>query len=366
MARLRPLLILLVLGAAGYFGYQFATAPPTALVLTGIVTTHDIAIGPQIGGRVEKLLVKEGDAVTAQQLVAVITPAELEADRAYYEHTAARYEAEVQESTAALRYQQKQTVDQIAHAEATLAATQSEQAGARADLERTKITLGRLAELAKAGLATQQQLDEARTAHDAAQARVEALGKQMDAQRSSIALARDAAEQVAVKRSQLRTDEAELAAAGAQRAKADVRLAYAQVQAPKAGIVDVRVAHEGEVVAAGQPIVTLVDPDDYWVRADIEETYIDRIRLGDVLTVRLPSGEERTGTVFYRRQDAGFATQRDVSRTKRDIRTFEVRLRVDNADRTLAVGMTTYVLLPLTGTEGTAQHRAPATGGASR
>ena len=65
------------------------------------------------------------------------------------------------------------------------------------------------------------------------------------------------------------------------------------------------------------------------------------------LTVRLPSGEERKGTVFYRRADAGFATQRDVSRTKRDIKTFEVRLRVDNADRRLAVGMTAYVLLEL-------------------
>ena len=69
-------------------------------------------------------------------------------------------------------------------------------------------------------------------------------------------------------------------------------------------------------------------------------------KLGDRLTVRLPSGEERQGTVFYRSVDAGFATQRDVSRTKRDIKTFEVRLRVDNSDRMLAVGMTAYVLLP--------------------
>jgi HlyD family secretion protein len=42
-----------------------------------------------------------------------------------------------------------------------------------------------------------------------------------------------------------------------------------------------------------------------------------------------------------------FATQRDVSRTKRDIRTFEIRLRLDNKDRRLALGMTAYVLLPL-------------------
>jgi len=119
------------------------------------------------------------------------------------------------------------------------------------------------------------------------------------------------------------------------------------VRAPIAGIVDVRAARSGEVVNLGQAIVTLINPDDLWVRADVEETYIDRVRLGDKFQVRLPSGEVRSGTVFYRAADGGFATQRDVSRTKRDIKTFEVRLRVDNNDRRLAVGMTAYVLLPL-------------------
>jgi HlyD family secretion protein len=53
------------------------------------------------------------------------------------------------------------------------------------------------------------------------------------------------------------------------------------------------------------------------------------------------------GTVFFRGVDAGFATQRDASRTKRDIKTFEIRLRVDNRERRLAVGLTAYVTLPV-------------------
>jgi HlyD family secretion protein len=67
------------------------------------------------------------------------------------------------------------------------------------------------------------------------------------------------------------------------------------------------------------------------------------------MTVRLPSGGECEGTVFFRGVDADYATQRDVSRTKRDIKTFEVRLRCDNSDRRLAVGMTAYIQLPLNG-----------------
>jgi multidrug resistance efflux pump len=126
-----------------------------------------------------------------------------------------------------------------------------------------------------------------------------------------------------------------------------VQLGYTEIHAPTNGIVDTRAALQGEVVNPGQGIVTLINPDNLWVRADVEETYIDRIRLGDKFMVRLPSGATRQGTVFYRSVDADYATQRDVSRTKRDIKTFEIRLRCDNSDRSLAVGMTAYVLLPL-------------------
>jgi len=160
-------------------------------------------------------------------------------------------------------------------------------------------------------------------------------------------MARASAEQVSLKQSQVRSNEHMQAAAAAQRDKADVRLAYSEIRAPIDGIVDVRAARVGEVVSPGQPIVTLINPDDLWVRVDVEETYVERVRLNDTLQVRLPSGEQRPGTVFYRGADAGFATQRDVSRTKRDIKTFEIRLRIDNRDRHLAVGMTAYVLLPV-------------------
>src|SRR5262249_41653748 len=192
-----------------------------------------------------------------------------------------------------------------------------------------------------------QLLDQSRTSFDAAKARLDASEKQVEVQRAAVAVANANAEHVAVQQNRVLTAQQQREAAAAQRKRADVRLSYSEVHAPVDGIVDVRAAREGEVINAGQPIITLINPDDLWVRADIEETYIDRIRLGDQLKVRLPSGEERMGTVFYRALDAGFATQRDVSRTKRDIKTFEIRLRIDNADRRLAVGMTTYIELPV-------------------
>jgi len=347
MKRLRPLLILLVLAGLAYGAYYYLGRPPSELVLTGIVTTNDVVVSPQIGGQIRELKVVEGDMVKANQLVALITPDELRADTAYYAHSAAGLGSQVQESEAALRFMERQTADQIKQAEATLASTESQQMAAVADLENAKLVFDRTRDLTQKGVDPPQALDQARTAFDAAQARVDSLRKQVDAQRSALALAHANAEQISVRKSQVLTTQQQQQAANAQRAKAEVRLGYTEVRAPIDGIVDVRAAREGEVVTPGQPIVTLINQDDLWIRADVEETYIDRIRIGDKMTVRLPSGETLQGTVFYRAVDASFATQRDVSRTKRDIKTFEVRLRADNRERRLAVGMTAYVLLPL-------------------
>jgi HlyD family secretion protein len=344
---MRRLILLLIVGGVAAGAYYSMRQPVGPLTLTGIVTTQDVIVAPQLGGQIGQLLVQEGDAIQKNQLIAVLTTDELEADRAYYTHQVASIQSQVGENEAALRLEQRQTEDQIHQASATLDTAIAQVGEAKAALENARIVLERTEKLSREGVAPVQLLDQARTSFDAAKARLEASEKQIEVQRAALALANANAERVAVQQTRIRTALQQREAAAAQRKRSDVRLSYSEVRAPAEGIVDVRAARQGEVVNAGQPIVTLINPDDLWVRVDIEETYIDRIRIGDQFKVRLPSGEERMGTVFYRAMDAGFATQRDVSRTKRDIKTFEVRLRVDNQDRRLAVGMTTYIDLPV-------------------
>ncbi len=346
MSKKRSILLIVLLLAAGGGLYAYKRMAPPALVLTGIVTTNDVIVSAQIAGQIGQLLVAEGDAVKKDQLVAVIAPDELKADTAYFAQNVEGMSSQIRESEAALRLQERQTVDQIRQAESTLASIEAQADAAAADVEQARLTYTRTQNLSRQNVVSAQELDAARNSQAAAQAKLDALKKQVEAQRATVALARSNAEQTAVRRSQVQTSEHMKQAASAQSAKADVRLRYTEIHAPIEGLVDVRAARVGEVVSVGQPIVTLINPDDLWVRADVEESYIDQVRLGDKLTVRLPSGVEREGTVFYRGADAGFATQRDVSRTKRDIKTFEVRLRVDNKDRRLAVGMTAYVLMP--------------------
>jgi multidrug efflux pump subunit AcrA (membrane-fusion protein) len=310
----------------------------------------------------QHLLVKEGDKVTNGQLLAIIQPQEWKADMAFYSSSEEQMAAQVAQAAASLKYEEAQTTNQIRQAEANLASAQAQVVQAQADLEIAALNLKREEGLYKQGVDSAQLYDQMRTAHDAAKARVDSFLKQTVAAEAAVSLAKANQDQVAVRRAALQATTHQLAAMGAQREKAKVRLDYTKILSPINGIVDVRAALEGEVVNPGQAVVTLINPDNLWVRADVEETYIDRIHLKDHMPIRLPSGRILDGTVFYRRFDADYATQRDVSRTKRDIKTFEIRLSCDNKDGSLAVGMTAYVTLHLGGTTssgGTSSRESP-------
>lgn len=275
-------IVLLALVAVGI--YYTVTWPSHQLVLTGIVNTDEVIVSSQIQGRLQRLLVREGDTVTNGELLAQIQSQEQQASLDFYKSS------------------EQQAAAQLIQA--------------RADLENASLNYHRIEGLYSNKVESVEAYDQARTTYDAARAKVESIESLIQASR-------------------------------AQEEKARVQLGYTEIRAPINGIVDTRVALQGEVVNPGEAIVTLINQDDLWVRADVPETYIDQIRIGDTLTVTLPSGATREGKVFYRGVDAGYATQRDVSRTKRDIKTFEIRLRCNNQDRALALGMTAYVTLPL-------------------
>jgi HlyD family secretion protein len=344
----RKALILIILAAALAAGLFYLLAGRSRdIVLTGMVTTDEVIVGPEIQGRLQQLLVKEGDVVTNGQLLAVIQAQEWKADEAFYASGVQQSTAQITQAESDLRFQQAQTSNQIWQAQATLAATEAQMRQAQADLENARLTFEREQALFKQGIEPKGTYDQARTAHDSAKAHLESLDKQVQAARAAVALAEANLEQVESRKAALTATRHQLEGASAQQQKASVRLGYTEIHSPIAGIVDSRAALQGEVVNAGQAVVTLINQDNLWVRADVEETYIDQIHLGDKLRVRLPSGATREGTVIYRGVDADYATQRDVSRSKRDIKTFEIRLRCDNQDRSLAVGMTAYVMLPL-------------------
>lgn len=128
--------------------------------------------------------------------------------------------------------------------------------------------------------------------------------------------------------------------------QAQIQESYSEVRTPVTGIVEVRAARQGEVVSAGTPIVTVVDLTQTWVYAPLPETQSDAVQVGDTLRVVMPSGAATTGKVIAKLVEADFATQRDVSRNKRDIKTVQLKLLIDNPGMRYVPGMTAEVYIP--------------------
>jgi len=353
-ARNKFLILLgVILGISAAY-YYFSTPRGSDLVLVGTVDANQIVVSPQIQGRILKLLVDEGTPVKQGDLIATLDPSELEAEERAATATIASMRSQVSANEYTQRSTKGSTSSDVANSQAQLQASRAQLAQAEAMLTRTESDSRRTIGLANAGVASEQEKVQAEQNLKAQQASVDSLKQQVSAAQASLDAAVARTNQATAAASTVASTRAQMENAMAQLKEAEVRLGYTKIYAPVTGTVLVRAAREGEVVNAGQAIVTVVDFSDSWVRAAIPETNADHIGYGDTLKIRLPGGTEMPGKVFYKAAEADFATQRDVGRRKRDIRTLVLKVRLDNPKGAYVPGMTAEVLVSQAQLRGTA------------
>jgi HlyD family secretion protein len=337
---------LLVIFTIATVAYYFTTPHGTDMPLIGVVDGNEVIVSPQMTGRIITLNVDEGSTVKKGDLIAVLDSTELEANLAATKANVTSLEEQVNEANHNYTWTNGQTDASLieANERATYAETQLEPA--REQLKRDRDDLRRMQQLFDKGEVSAQDRDHAEAAVRISQANATALEQAIKAETAAVNVAQANRIQVNARKAAISTAMAQLEQARASEAQMATQLGYTKIYAPLDGIVSVRVAKQGEVVAIGAPIVVVVDVDHLWVRADVEETYIDSIVIGQKLRVLLPNGTITEGPLIFRAVENDFATQRDVSRTKRDIRTFAVKVAIPNPDRRLFTGMTATVLLP--------------------
>jgi HlyD family secretion protein len=354
------LIVLGVIFAAALTYYLISTPSNKDLILIGTVDSNQVIVSPQVGGRLAQLLVDEGTAVKQGDLIAVLDPSELEAEASAAAATIDSMKSKVAETHSTLEATQGSTSSGVTNAQARLQSARAQLLQAEATLERTQSDSRRTIELAAQGVDSDQDRVQAETNLAAQKALVQSLKDQVSAAEADLNTAIANTHQAHAAQSTVESTRAQLANAEDMLKQAEVRLGYTKIYAPITGTVSVRAAREGEVLNLGQPIVTIVDLGDTWVRAAIPETESDHIGLGDPLRIRLPGGTVTSGKVFFKSAEADFATQRDVGRRKRDIRTIVLKVRLDNPKGAYVPGMTAEVLVSPQQLKGIAQTDASA------
>lgn len=344
-ARNKVFIVLAIILVIAAIYYVLSADHSRDMVLIGTVDSNQVIVSAQVQGRIQKLLVDEGTPVKVGDLIAVLDPSELQAQEAAASATIASLQNRVAETRQTEVSTSGSTSSDVANYRARLSSVQAQLQQAQATLRRTESDSRRAIELAKSGVASDQERVQAETNLQAAQAIVKAQQDLVKAAEADLTAAIARTHQASAAKSTVEATQADLKNAIAQKNQAAVRLGYTNIYAPVAGTVSVRAARQGEVLNIGSPIVTIVDLSDTWARAAIPETYADYIGLGDTMRVRLPGGTIISGKVFFKGVEGDFATQRDVSRRKRDIKTIVLKVRLDNPNGAFVPGMTAEVLV---------------------
>jgi multidrug resistance efflux pump len=279
-------------------------------------------------------------------LIAIIESDDLQAARKAAEATAAGQNWKLGETVETERQTRGETGSATVNAEAQLSAAKATLAQAKANYDHQQADTSRTVALAQQGIMSEQAKDDAATSLQAAKAAVDAAKENVAAAEASLRQARahELLTNVAARTVDETRDVVVNARALADQAK--VELGYAQVFAPVSGRVNVRAARQGEVVTAGAAIVTIMDLTQTWVYAPLPETQADAVQLGDSLRIVMPSGATLQGKVINKAAEADFATQRDVSARKRDIKTVQLKLLIDNPGERYVPGMIAEVDIP--------------------
>jgi HlyD family secretion protein len=307
-----------LVGLASWYVLFGRPAPPREVVaLSGRIEGDDSAIAAKTSGRVKEIRVREGDAVEAGQVIALLDDQQIRAREQQAEAAVAQTEAQVElarRQIAILHEQLRQSelaVDQakadaeghVREAEARLAAAEAQLAQAEATYEQAKWDREHYTKLRETGAVSAQEAKKAQTTEESQRAIVNANRRQVEAARGVVTateamLANPAIRtaQVAAIQAQILQQEAQIASAQADagRARASLDEARAnradlQVIAPFTGTVATRTAEPGEVVASGTAIVTLVDLGQVYLRGFVPEGQIGRVKLGQPARVYLDS-----------------------------------------------------------------------------
>ncbi len=358
----KRLLTILIIGVAIaatalYAGWFRRDSAPQG---SGTVEARNIRVGSKVGGRIDKVLVREGDSVQPGQILITFDDKELQAaldqSRANAQKAQRGYRPEeiAEARAAAAQAKADYELKKNGYRQEDIASAQAEVDRAKADEIRTHLDFDRYEALAKKDLVSKQQRDTAEANWKVAAAQQQNAQHKLDElQRGyrpeEIASAEARYQQAQATLEKLargnRREDVELAKAGY--AYDEARYRERQVVAPAAAIVEVLDVRPGDLIAPNTPVATLLERDQIYVRIYIPETEIGRIQIGQSAEVRVDSFPNQvfSGSVEQINQQAEFLPRNVQTREERVHQVFGVKIRIDDPSGRVRAGMAADVKL---------------------
>jgi multidrug resistance efflux pump len=332
----------------------------TGLQGSGTVEARNIRVGSKVGGRIDKILVREGDSVDLGQTLITFDDKELAASLAQSRAAAEKAERgfrpeEIAEARAAAA-QAKAEYDQRknGYRQEDIDAAKADLDRATADEVRTHLDFQRYEALAQKDLVSKQQRDTAEAnwkmalaMRQNAQHKLDELRRGYRPEEIAAAEARYRQTQATLEKFERGNRREDVAAARAALAYDQARFRERQVLAPAAATVEVLDVRPGDLIPPNTPVATLLERDQIYVRIYIPETEIGRVHLGQKAQIRVDSFPNQVfnGVVEQINQQAEFLPRNVQTREERVHQVFGVKVRIDDSSHRVLAGMAADVQL---------------------
>jgi HlyD family secretion protein len=381
MKKRLPIILFAAAGAVGLYLWKSGTfsKPDDRILLSGNLELTLVDLSFKVAGRMTELHVKEGDWVKKGQLIARRDPTQLQQQRfrdvaaisnaqSNYDQlvTSIQYQEATLESDIAAR--KADLDDARAKLDALLAGSRPQEiqqseagvADAKAQLDQARADWERAQTLYKNEDISTQQFDQFRQRFDSATAMARQANEKYSmtkegprkediaAGRAQVARAQAALGTAEANRIDLARKKQELVARKAQIEQArgqagisDAQLSDTEIFAPIDGVVLVKSAEAGEVLAAGTTFVTVGDLDHPWLRAYVGETDLGRVKLGEKVKLSTDSypGKVYQGTVSFISSEAEFTPKQIQTKEERAKLVYRIKVDVDNSAHELKNNM---------------------------
>jgi multidrug resistance efflux pump len=357
----RILIIVIFAGLAALAAYSMGWFNhDTALQGSGTVEARDIRVGSKVGGRIDKILVREGDSVEPGQILITFDDKELlaslEESRAAAEKAERGFRPEEIAEARAAAAQAKAEYDQRknGYRQEDIDAAQAEFDRATADEIRTHLDFQRYDALAQKDLVSKQQRDTAEANWKMALAQKQSAQHKLDEQKRGYrpeeiasAEARYHQTQATLEKFERGSRREDIAAARAAFAYDEARFRERQVLAPAAATVEVLDVRPGDLIPPNTPVATLLERDQIYVRIYIPETVIGHVHLGQKAEIRVDSFPNQVfqGVVEQINQQAEFLPRNVQTREERVHQVFGVKVRIEDTSHRVLAGMAADVKL---------------------
>jgi HlyD family secretion protein len=331
---------------AGYVAFDHwilnSGLPDGLIQANGRIEGDHVMVSSKFPGRIQELLVREGATVTAGQILITLDDVQTRAKADQAKHAAEAVEAQVQAAHTQLAVLNLEVPLAIEAASAKVDRTRAAVKKARAVEYEARRDVDRMQPLIREQAVSQQQLDQAEARWKVAVSEITFAEAALDEAAKELLQA-----ELGWKR--IRSKEAEVAAWERQRDQAEAASAEAAsvlqdltIIAPTNGTVTTRMVDVGEVVAAGAPLLELVDLDRLYLQVYVPEIQIGKVRLdlpARIYTDAFPD-QPFEATVRYISSKAEFTPKEVQTPDERVKLIYAVRLYLTkNADHRLTPGL---------------------------